>query len=69
MPLCNRVLHEGEVGAGGEIVLAHPDENSVSVLDALRLYLHESDSSESLHPALQVEYLSAVWREEFSQEI
>ena len=62
-----RVLREGEVGAGDEIVPMHADENRVSVLDALRLYLHESGSSELLHRALRVEYLSAVWREEFSQ--
>ena len=64
-----RVLREGEVGAGDEIVLAHADENRVSVLDALRLYLHESDSSELLHRALRVEYLSASWREEFSDQV
>ena len=45
-----RVLREGEVGAGDEIVRVHQDENRVSVLDALRLHLHESDSSELLRP-------------------
>jgi MOSC domain-containing protein YiiM len=64
-----RVLREGEAGAGDEIALAHADENRVSVLNALRLYVHESDSSELLRRALQVEYLPAVWREEFSQNI
>ena len=53
-----RVLREGEVGAGDEIVPVHQDENRVSVLDALRLYLRESDSSELRNRALQVEYLS-----------
>ena len=69
MPLCNRVPREGEVHAENEIVPARADENRVPVLDALRLYLHESDSSELLRRALRVEYLSAVWREEFSQNI
>jgi len=64
-----RVLREGDVGAGDEIVLAHADENRVSVLDALRLRLHESDSRELLHRALQVEYLPASWRKEFSEQI
>jgi MOSC domain-containing protein YiiM len=54
---------------GDEIVLAHADENRVSVLDALRLYLHESDSSELLQRALRVEYLSASWRKEFSEQV
>jgi MOSC domain-containing protein YiiM len=64
-----RVLREGEVGAGDEIVPAHQDENRVSVLDALRLHLHESDSSELRNRALQVEYLSPSWRKEFSEQV
>jgi MOSC domain-containing protein YiiM len=64
-----RVLREGEVGAGDEIVPVHQDENRVSVLDALRIHLHESDSGELLRRALQVEYLSPSWRKEFSERI
>jgi MOSC domain-containing protein YiiM len=63
-----RVLREGEIGAGDEIVSAHKDENRVSVLDTMRLYLHESDSSELRNRALQVEYLSPSWRKEFSKQ-
>jgi MOSC domain-containing protein YiiM len=64
-----RVLREGEVGAGDEIVRTHQDENRVSVSDALRIYLHEPDSNELLHRALQVEHLSAAWRKQFSQQV
>jgi MOSC domain-containing protein YiiM len=64
-----RVLREGEVGAGDEIVPVHQDENRVSVLDVLRLYLHELDSSELLRRALQVKYLPPSWRKEFSEQI
>ena len=64
-----RVLREGEVGAGDEIVPIHRDENRVSVLDTLRLYLHESDSSELRQRALQVEYLSPSWRKDFSKQV
>ena len=64
-----RVLREGEVGAGDEIIPVHQDENRVSVLDALRLHLHESDSSELRNRALQVEYLSPSWRKEFSEQV
>src|SRR4029077_9817643 len=64
-----RVLREGEVGAGDEIIPAHQDENRVSVLDALRLHLHESQSSELRNRALQVEYLSPSWRKEFSEQV
>jgi MOSC domain-containing protein YiiM len=64
-----RVLREGEVGAQDEIVPIHRDENRVSVLDTLRLYLHESNSSELRQRALQVEYLPPSWRKEFSEQV
>ncbi|MBZ5698563.1 MAG: MOSC domain-containing protein [Acidobacteriia bacterium] len=64
-----RVLREGEVGPGDEVVLTHHDENGVSISDALRIYLHDPDASELIHRALRVEYLSAAWREEFRQQI
>ena len=62
-----RVLREGEVGAGDKIVRVHQDENRVSVADALRVYLHEPNLDELRRRALQVEHLSASWREEFSE--
>jgi MOSC domain-containing protein YiiM len=64
-----RVLREGEVGAGDEIVPIHQDENRVSVLDTLRLYLRESDSSELRNRALRLEYLSPSWRKELSAQV
>jgi len=64
-----RVLREGEIGAGDEIVQVHQDENRVSVLDTLRLHLHESDSHELRNRALRVEYLSPSWRKDFSEQI
>ena len=64
-----RVLREGEVGPGDEIVRIYQDENRVTVFHALLLYLHEYDSSELIHRALRVEYLSAVWRKKFRQQI
>ena len=64
-----RVLREGEVGAGDEIIPVHQDENRVSVLDALLLHLHESHSSELRSRALRAEYLSPSWRKEFSEQV
>src|SRR6202162_988580 len=64
-----RVLREGEVGAGGEIIPVHHDEHRVSVLDTIRLYLRDSDSSELRNRALQVEYLSPSWRKQFSDQV
>ena len=62
-----RVLHEGEIGAGDEIVRVHQDENRVSISDALKIYLGEPDSDELRERALRVQYLSASWRKGFSQ--
>ena len=64
-----RVLREGEVGAGDEIVPVHRDENCVSILDILRLYLGESNSSELRNRALQGEYLSRSWRQHLSGQV
>jgi MOSC domain-containing protein YiiM len=64
-----RVLQEGEVGAGDEIAQIHRDENRVTVLDTMRIYLGESNSSELVRRALQVEYLSPSWRRDFSELI
>ncbi len=64
-----RVLREGEVGAGDKIVRIHQDENRISISDAMRVYLHEPNSNELARRALQVEYLSATWREKFRQMI
>ena len=65
-----RVLREGEVGAGDEIRFGPSGrESRFRRSTLLRLHLHESDSSELLERALQVEYLSPSWREEFSQNI
>jgi MOSC domain-containing protein YiiM len=63
-----RVLREGEIGAGDEIVRVHRDENRVSISDALNIYLGAPGSSELRERALRVEYLSASWREGFSQQ-
>lgn len=61
-----RVLREGEIGAGDEIVRVHQDENRVSISDILQVYLGAPHSDEVRARALRVEYLSAVWREELS---
>ena len=64
-----RVLREGEVGAGDEIVRIHQDENRVSISDAMRIYLHEPNSNELARRALEVQYLSASWREKFTHQV
>jgi MOSC domain-containing protein YiiM len=61
-----RVLREGELGAGDEIVRVHEDENRVSIKDVLNLYVHGLDPGDVRERALRVPYLSASWREELS---
>jgi MOSC domain-containing protein YiiM len=63
-----RVLREGEIGAGDEIVRVHQDENRVSVSDILKVYLGAPDSDEVRERALRAKYLSNSWREELSQQ-
>jgi MOSC domain-containing protein YiiM len=62
-----RVLREGEVGAGDEIVFVHQDENRVSIADAMRIYLGDPEAKDLLPCALRVQALSAAWRKEFQQ--
>ncbi len=61
-----RVLREGEIGAGDEIVRVGKDENRVSISDALKVYLGAPGSGEIRERALRVKYLSDAWREEFN---
>jgi MOSC domain-containing protein YiiM len=63
-----RVLREGEVGAGDEIVRVHQDENLVSISDALNAYLGAPNAAELRERALRVKFLSDSWREEFKKE-
>jgi MOSC domain-containing protein YiiM len=64
-----RVLREGEVGSGDEIVRVGQDENRVSISDALKVYLGAPGSGEIRKRALRVKYLSDAWREEFSGQV
>jgi MOSC domain-containing protein YiiM len=64
-----RVLREGEIGAGDEILKIAQDENRVSIAEALKVYLGAPDSGGLRERALRVEYLSDAWREEFSGQI
>jgi MOSC domain-containing protein YiiM len=63
-----RVLREGEVGAGDEIVRVHQDENLVSISDALNAYLGAPNAAELRERALRVKFLSDSWRDEFQKE-
>jgi MOSC domain-containing protein YiiM len=64
-----RVLREGEIGAGDEIMSIAQDDNRVSISDALKVYLGAPGSGELPERALRVKYLSDAWREEFSGQV
>jgi MOSC domain-containing protein YiiM len=64
-----RVLREGEIGAGDEIVRVHQDENRVSIADAMKIYLGDPGAAELRERALRVPYLSNSWREEFGAQV
>jgi MOSC domain-containing protein YiiM len=64
-----RVLREGEIGAGDEIVRVGQDENHLSIADALKAYLGAPGSEILRERALRVKYLSDAWREGFNERI
>jgi MOSC domain-containing protein YiiM len=61
-----RVLREGDVGGGDEIVRTQRDGNHVPIADMLKIYLGDPDTNGLRERALRVEYLSDAWREELS---
>jgi MOSC domain-containing protein YiiM len=65
------IVHEGEIGAGDALERVHEDENRVSVVDVIRLYLERKGQSdlELLRRAVRVEALAAGWREHFRKRL
>ena len=63
------VLKEGKVGAGDDIELIHRDENSVTISDVVRLYIHEKDDLVTLRRAVAVEALPEKWRHHSQERI
>lgn len=64
-----RVLREGDIGEGDEIIPVHRNEQRVSVVETLCLRLGELRSKELRERALQVEYLPPSWRKEISEQV
>lgn len=65
------VLQEGEVGAGDAMERIHEDENGVTVVDMVRLYLdrHGEADRDLLQRAARVEALPESWREHFRKRL
>jgi MOSC domain-containing protein YiiM len=64
------VVKEGDLGTGDAIERIHEDENGVSVVDVVRLYLDRDGSDpELLRRAVKVEALPESWRGSFRKRI
>lgn len=59
------VLKEGEVAAGDAIEVIERDKNKITISDITRLYAFEKDDLVTLRRVVNLETLSASWREYF----
>jgi MOSC domain-containing protein YiiM len=65
------VTQEGELGAGDAMERIHEDENGVTVVDIVRLYMdrHGESDPDLLRRAVAVEALAKGWREHFRKRL
>jgi MOSC domain-containing protein YiiM len=65
------VVQEGELGAGDAMERIHEDQNGVTVVDVVRLYMdrHGESDPDLLRRAVAVEALSEGWREHFRKRL
>ena len=65
------VTQEGELGAGDAMERIHEDENGVTVVDVVRLYMdrHGESDPDLLRRVVAVEALAEGWREHFRKRL
>jgi MOSC domain-containing protein YiiM len=63
------ILHEGEIGVGDPIRRIHQEEDSLTVLDIVSLYLKESENPELLRRAIELPALPENWKEYFRKRL
>lgn len=66
------VVHEGEVGAGDEVVRLNQPSDSVSVSEITQLYVAKrfaQDDLETVRRTLTIEALPGSWKEYFEQKL
>jgi MOSC domain-containing protein YiiM len=63
------VLEEGEIGAGDAIERVRVDDNRLTVVELLRLIVHDKTNAELMRRALRVRHLAAVWRAKFTSRL
>jgi len=64
-----RVVAEGEIAAGDEVVLIERAKDSVPVSEVTRLYARDKDDVEGLQRMLRVAALPEDWRDYFKEQI
>ena len=67
-----KVLKEGELGAGDNIILLYRDKNNVTINDIVSLYINDSNNREiisKMKRATKLEFLPESWRIYFGQKV
>jgi MOSC domain-containing protein YiiM len=64
-----KVLEEGEVGAGDQIVKIKNDTNQVGISDIVRLYASDREDIKTMRRAVKVEALPEGWKDYFYEQI
>ena len=63
------VTKVGELGAGDAIERLASDENKVSVLDIVRVWVEDKDDRETMTRALKIDVLPDGWKEAFRERL
>lgn len=63
------VLEEGEIAAGDAVERVHEDENRLTVVELLRLMIHDKTNLELMRRALRVRHLAAILRQKFESRL
>src|ERR1044072_2583314 len=67
-----KVLQEGDLGAGDNIILLYKDKNNVTINDIVSLYLndrHDKENISKMKKATKLKSLPESWKIYFSQKI
>ena len=63
------VEQEGEVGAGNSIESLGRDDNAVTILELVEIYLHKTKDKQAMEQVLQARVLPHSWRAYFQDQI
>ena len=63
------VLEEGDIAAGDSVERVHEDENRLTVVELLRLMVHDKTNVELMRRALSVRHLAAILRKKFESRV